>query len=199
MLQKTGVRYPLTYSYPPYNILTVTRTNSSGYFVKDIHIDETANSTVSFTTYPYNMEECNFVTLWPFDHDTEECNIFKKASTTLNVEIDEAHFEMEDEIKVEIDFDSDNGNDDAVVKLTYGDLTQNVNVNNGRATVTIQPQEGYHSVYAEFAGDSERSPAEAFPERAYASSEDQYSIYWKVVTIFLVAYGIAYLIRRYTV
>lgn len=197
MIQKTGVRYPLTYLYPPYNILSVTKESGDGYFVRDVNIEETTNSTVSFTTYPYNMEECKFVALWPFDHDVLECNMFQKASTELDVEIDETHYEIgEEKIDVKIDFDSDDGNNDAVVKLIYGSEEQNVQLSNGRATVTLEPQEGYKSIYAEFDGDSERSPAEAFAEGVYGSYNN-FSVYWKVIILAFVAYGLVFLSKRY--
>ena len=196
MLQKTGVRYPITYIYHPYNILTVTKESGDGYFVKDVHVEETTNSTASFTTYPYNMEECNFVVLWPFDHDVHECNVLQKATTELDIEIDETHYEIgEEKINVKIDFDSDDEDDSAAVKLVYGSEEQTVNVN-GRKTIKLEPQEGYNSIYAEFAGDDSRSPAEAFAEGVYGS-EDNFSVYWKVVVLAFVAYGLVFLTRKY--
>ncbi|MBN2111666.1 hypothetical protein JW707_01065 [Candidatus Woesearchaeota archaeon] len=197
MLQKTGVKYSLTYSYPPYNILTVTKEPGDGYLVNDIHVAETRNDTVRFTTYPYNMEECKFIALWPFDYDVLECNMFQKATTELDIQIDETHYEIgEEKINVEIDFESDDGNDDAVVTLIYGSQMQGVNVNNGRATATLEPQEGYKTVYAEFKGDDERSPAESFSEGVYGS-ENNFSVYWRVVLLIAVSYCLVYLAKRY--
>jgi hypothetical protein len=202
MLQKAGAEYSFESFYFPYNILAVTREPASNttYLEKDMYVTEAEDNSATFETYPYNMDEddCSFVVLWPFPgyHEPFECNLFKKATTSIGLETEKRHHEPDEDVELTIDFDAGGASDSVDIKLTYGSYTGHVNVN-GRKTVSLPPQEGYYSIYAEFAGDDERSPAEALPIPAYAS-HDNFATYLAVAAIFFVVYGIGYFIRRYT-
>lgn len=196
-LHKAGSRYNMTYLYEPYNILSLVRVPAESYFVNDLHIEETGNSTVNFKTYAYNMEEeeCSFVKLWPFDYDAESCNIFKKATTSLDIETGKRHYKLDEGINLRVDFESDDDNENAEIRITYGDETRSVSVHSSD-TVELEPKEGYLTIYAEFEGDDSRSAAEAIPVPVYAS-DDTYATYLGIAMIFLVVYGMGYFARRY--
>ncbi len=202
MLQKAGAEYSFESFYFPYNILAVTRQPelNTTYLQKDSYIISTEENSATFETYPYNMDEddCSFVVLWPFPgfHEAIECNLFKKATTSIELETEKRHHDTEEDVEVTIDFDADGASDNADVKLTYGSYTDTVHVN-GRKTVNLPSQPGYYSIQAEFAGDDERSPAEALPIPAYAS-HDNFATYLAMAAIFFVVYGMGYVIRRYT-
>ncbi len=194
LLHKAGSKYPMEYSYAPYNILFLKRIDDLQYFSEDLYVTKTANSTVHFETFPYNIEECKFVALWPFSYDEGGCTMLKKATTELDLEMDKRHFRLDDPINLKVSFDSDNGDDSAKINIEYGNSKQSVSVN-GAKTVSLKPQEGYHSIKASFEGDSSRSPAEAFPEEAYASN-DTFTTYLGVSLGLFVIYGFGYFMRR---
>ncbi len=198
---KKSSEYTITAAVLPYNILTVNKNpGRTSYYSHDAFIDATTNSTAKFTTFTYNVEDdkdCFFSYFNPFGRIVEECNSFKKATTTLEVSTDKQVYDVEDTVEIKVDFDSDNGDDAADILITYGDKKYNVKTgSSGRETISLDAEYGGKTITASFSGDSERSSVKA-AGTSISTKRSNINDYFNIVVMGFIAYGIIFACGKY--
>jgi hypothetical protein len=194
---KIGSEYNLTYSHFPYNVLTIIRNPGEGLYSHEVYVESGDNSTVMFKTFPYNMESCYFSYVYPLGRRVEECNTFEKASTTLSISTDKKKYEVNETIKVDVDFEAVGASDSADIIVTYGNEPQVVSTSSGGSgSAEFTARMGGYPVKAFFPEDEERSPASTPGTSVYATDKNT-GTYINLAIIGFTVYTMIFFYKKY--
>lgn len=182
LIWKQSSKWGLTYAFPPYNILTVTKNSTEDVYVEDAYVTSTDDG-IKFETYPYNIKGCSFEEIGPFGSKTKNCNLETETSKKVSVEVDDSHYELDDKIEVNVEADAESA------QIVYGNKSQRVALSNGRGSIELEPIEGYHNIRAEV-GEIKSDAV-----GVYASDKTIFS-YFELALVLSIAAGLGYLVKK---
>ncbi len=182
--------YGVTYTYPPYNILWVKKTNTSDWYFEDMQILST-EPVLEFQTYAHNLEKCIFRQNRPFEpfSISDDCNMTIKDTINITISANQSIYLLDETIILEVSLETDSPIN---ATLEYGNNKTNMILSPGDSTISLTPKLSLSTAVLRFHGDETRAPATSNLVQIYVQKR---SVFMMVIELGFL-FGIIYILYR---